>query len=115
MGWGRWLLLGDLGQQLDIEELREHIEQIKSTHESTTWDVHKIKEVANDLIELELRYGLLVRLLIAKALISAEEYAGLIAAARSKLGTGEKAELAATPDRPPDERLTISAAPARGS
>jgi hypothetical protein len=115
MGWGRWLLLGDLGQQLDIEELREHVEQIKSKHESTTWDVHKIKEVAHDLIELQLRHGLLVRLLIAKGLVSAEEYAGLISAARSKLGKGEEAELAAATDRPRDERLSIdAAAPAQG-
>lgn len=89
MGWARWLLLGDLGQQLDINELREHVERTRIERDLVNWDIRKIREVADELLELELRHALLVRLLITKGLISAEEYASLIAAARDK---PEKAE-----------------------
>ena len=30
MGWGRMLLLGNLGQQLDIEDQRREIQQLRS-------------------------------------------------------------------------------------
>jgi hypothetical protein len=86
MSWGRWLVLGDLGQQMDIQEVQDEVERMRSERDLVTWDLRKIREVADDLMELELRHGLLVRLLIAKGVISAEEYAGLIAAARTKKG-----------------------------
>jgi hypothetical protein len=51
---------------------------------ATNWDVSKIKELAQENMELKLRLGLLVRLLISKGVISAEEYAGLIAQSRPR-------------------------------
>jgi hypothetical protein len=92
MGWARWLLLGDLGQQLDINELQEHVERMRNERDLANWDIRHIREVADELLELQLRHGLLVRLLIAKGVISAEEYAGLIAAARGKENQGANAE-----------------------
>jgi len=83
MGWANWLLLGDLGQQLDIHEVRDQVERLQIERDLANWDIRKIREVADELLELELRHGLLVRLLIRKGLITAEEYAGLIAAARA--------------------------------
>jgi len=83
MGWANWLLLGDLGQQLDIHEVRDKVERLQIERDLANWDIRKIREVADELLELELRHGLLVRLLIRKGLITAEEYAGLIAAARA--------------------------------
>ena len=62
MGWARWLLLGDLGQQLDINEVRDHVERMRTERDLANWDLHKIREVADELLELELRHGLLVRL-----------------------------------------------------
>lgn len=84
MGWARFLLLGDLGQQLDIDEVHEHVERMRNERDLDNWDIRKIREVADELLELEVRHGLLVRLLITKGVISAEEYAGLIAATRSR-------------------------------
>jgi hypothetical protein len=84
MGWGRYLLLGDLGQQLDLNEVRDHVERMRDECDRVTWDLRQMKEMAEELAELELRHGLLVRLLIARGVISAEEYAGLITAARAK-------------------------------
>jgi hypothetical protein len=84
MGWANWLLLGDLGQQLDIHAVRDQVERMRNEQDLANWDIRKIREIADELLELELRHGLLVRLLIGKGLITAEEYAGLIAAARVK-------------------------------
>lgn len=81
MGWANWLLLGDLGQQFDIDEVRDQVERMRSERDLTHCD---IRDVADELMELELRHGLLIRLLIRKGLVTAEEYAGLIEAARIK-------------------------------
>jgi hypothetical protein len=92
MGWARWLLLGDLGQQLDIDDLQEHVERMRNERDLTNWDIRHIREVADELLEMQLRHGLLVRLLIAKGVISAEEYASLVATARVKSGKAENPE-----------------------
>ena len=84
MGWGRFLLLGDLGQQLDINEMQEHVERMRNERDLAKWDLPKIKEVADELLDLELQHSLLVRLLIKKSVITAEEFASSIAAARPK-------------------------------
>jgi len=47
-------------------------------------DVQKVKELAGENLELKLRLGLLVRLLISKGLITAQEYAELVAEARPR-------------------------------
>ncbi len=85
--FARWLLLGDVGQQMDINEVRDRMERMRSEQDMANWDTRDIREMAGELSELELRHGLLVRLLISKGLITAEEYAGLIAAANTPAGT----------------------------
>jgi hypothetical protein len=84
MGWGSWLVLGDLGQQLDIHDLQDQVERIRHSNDQAQWDRKKFLEMAEELLELELRHGLLVRLLIRKGIITAEEYASLIAEAHAK-------------------------------
>jgi hypothetical protein len=68
--------------EADIRQLRDDIKRLQEK-EWTAWDPRKFKELAEENLELKLRVGLLVRLLIAKGVFSAEEYANLIAAARS--------------------------------
>jgi hypothetical protein len=87
MSWARWLLLGDLGQQIDIHEVRDQVERLRSERDTVEWDLSKLREVADELLELELRHGLLVRLLIRKGVISAAEYAELIAQSPVKPGS----------------------------
>src|SRR3954465_2880298 len=89
MGWARWLLLGDLGQQMDIEDVRTEGERVRAERDLADWDVRKVREVADELLELQVRHGLLVRLLIRKGLITAEEDAGLIAAPRAEPAAGQ--------------------------
>ena len=83
--------IGPVGAQ-DFGGLLHQVERIRIERDLATWDIQKIREVADELLELELRHGLLVRLLIGKGLITAEEYAGLIAAARVKPPEGQEDE-----------------------
>jgi hypothetical protein len=95
LSWARWLLLGDIGQQMDLNEVREQLERLRAERDLAEWDLSKVREVADELDELELRHGMLVRLLVSKGLITAEEYASLISAARPEPAERRAAE----PDR----------------
>ena len=47
-----------------------------------------LRDLAAENLELKLRLGLLVRLLIGKGLITAQEYAGLFTEAQTKADVG---------------------------
>jgi hypothetical protein len=68
--------------EADIRELRADLQRLQEK-ELAAWDPRKFKELAEENLELKLRVGLLAQLLIAKGVFTAEEYAKLIAAARS--------------------------------
>ena len=72
----------DYLQDVEIRRLREQVERLRSEHDLVTWDARKVRELAEENLELRLRLGLLVRLLVAKGVFTAEEYAGLLAAVR---------------------------------
>jgi hypothetical protein len=78
------LFQGDLGQNLAISELRDQVERARAERDRMDWDVRKVREVAEEALELHLRLAVLLRLLIAKGVITAEEYASLLTAARPK-------------------------------
>lgn len=71
-------------QEKEIGEVREQVERARLERDLAGWDLRKVKELAEENVELKLRLGLLVRLLISKGVISAEEYAALIAGARPR-------------------------------
>ena len=77
MGWGRFLLLGDLGQQRDIgdreremTELRERIREQRGRDEGQDTMIQLLR-AENE--ELKLYVGAIVRLLRSKQVISDEE------------------------------------------
>jgi len=70
--------LWNVDQERQIEDLRGRLDRVRLEHDLGAPDVQKIKKLAEDNVELKLRLGLLVRLLISKGLITAEEYAGLL-------------------------------------
>jgi len=72
----------DFLQDIEIRRLHEQVERLRSEQDTVAWDARKVRELAEENLELRLRLGLLVRLLIAKGVFTAEEYAGLIAATR---------------------------------
>lgn len=66
-------LLWNLDQERQLKEVREQIEKTSSGR--------TVQQLEEEVAELKLKLGLLVRLLIQKEAISAEEYASLIAQA----------------------------------
>ncbi len=65
--------------QRDINDVRKELERHRLETDLRGWDLRKLVE---ENAELKLRLALLVRLLIAKGVFTAEEFAGLIAAGR---------------------------------
>jgi hypothetical protein len=80
--------IGDIlwlaSQEKEIGEVRQQVERMRLERDLANWDLPKLKDLAEENVELKLRLGLLVRLLITKGVISAEEYASLIAEARPR-------------------------------
>jgi len=77
MGWGRFFLLGDLGQQLDladqkneIDSLRAELQRSRASAGGGAADIARL-QAEND--ELRLYLAAVVRLLISKGVVSREE------------------------------------------
>jgi hypothetical protein len=75
--------LWNVSQERQLDELRGRVDQARLDHDLVGGD-RKIKQLAEENLELKLRLGLLVRLLISKGVINADEYATLIAQAHQK-------------------------------
>jgi hypothetical protein len=73
-----------LDQNRQVGELRGRLDQVRLEHDLAAGDLHKVKELVNENLELKLRLGLLVRLLISKGVFTAQEYAALINEARPR-------------------------------
>lgn len=91
MGWGRYFLLGDIGQQLDlsdqrkeIDEMRQELQQHRFTSRHDAGDLESLQR-END--ELRLYLTAIVRLLISKGVISREEMRKVINAVDAEDGT----------------------------
>jgi hypothetical protein len=97
-GWLQSLFLGDVGQQLQLHDLQNDVEQIRGDLGKSGWSEGQIRELAERVLDLHLRLGVLVRLLIAKGVIRAEEFAPLIADSRTK-PKGDSPEPGAAPNR----------------
>ena len=70
MGWGRYLLLGDLGQQLDLQDIRRAFDQQDQrdrTQEQT------IQTLWRENKDLKLAVTALLRLLAGKGVVTQAE------------------------------------------
>ena len=74
----------DLLQERDIRELREQFDHLRLERDLDKSDTRRLMELAEENLEVKLRLAVLVRLLIAKGVITAAEYAELIAQARAR-------------------------------
>ena len=79
--------LWNVNQERQIGELRGQLRQVRLEYDLAAWDLEKVKDLAEENLELKLRLGLLVRLLVKKGLITAQEFAALLAEARSTSST----------------------------
>ncbi len=77
MGWGRFLLLGDLGQQLDLSDQRAEIEQLRNElsqrRSASPESPDQIKMLQDENDELRLYLAALVRILVSKGIITPEQ------------------------------------------
>ncbi len=82
MGWGRMLLLGDWGQQMDLEDHRDSItklakqnSRLRQTGES---QAERVAHVERENDELKLYLASMIRLLVNKGVCSKEELARFV-------------------------------------
>jgi hypothetical protein len=77
----RLLFQGDLGQNIEIEEMQKRLDEVRNekTHAASTQE-KQLAALRDETHELKLRLGVLIKLLVAKHVLSAEEIASMIAA-----------------------------------
>lgn len=77
MGWGRMLLLGNVGQQLDIGDLENAVQGMHDEiwrHESQdAAQARDIEQLRQENHELKLYLATLLKLLVAKGVLQAAE------------------------------------------
>lgn len=82
MGWGRMLLLGNVGQQLDIGDVREELARITShlqaggQFDRQTADA--LQRLARENAELKLYLAALIRLLASKGVVTSAELTAIV-------------------------------------
>jgi hypothetical protein len=93
MGWGRTLLLGDIGNRLDIEDTEQDIASLKreiagSFHKDMSQD-RKIEALVSENAELKLYLASVVCLLTSKGTISADELQAMVDALDAEDGSSD--------------------------
>jgi len=78
-------LLWETGQNSRIAEVSERVEKLRQQQQLPDGDFRTVAELAAENMELKLRLGSLVRLLVNKQIITVEEYAAMIAESRAKV------------------------------
>jgi hypothetical protein len=77
MGWGRMLLLGNVGQQLDIGDLERYIGEMQqeflSNQQLDLKQARSIEELRCENQELKLYLATLMKLLVIKGVLRPEE------------------------------------------
>jgi hypothetical protein len=79
--------LWQVSQERQIGDLRGRLDQMRLEQDLAGAGQRPVQALAAENLELKLRFGLLVRLLIAKGVFTAQEYAALVAEARPKSET----------------------------
>ena len=77
MGWGRLLLMGNVGQQLDIGDLEGSINEMQSAVlENQNVDLSQARSIADlqrENREVKVYLATLIRLLVSKGVLKTEE------------------------------------------
>ena len=93
MGWGRTLLLGDIGNRLDIEDTERDLASLKreirgAFHKDMSQD-KKIDTLISENAELKLYLASLIRLLVTKDIVSPEELTAVVAKVDAEDGSAD--------------------------
>ena len=93
MGWGRTLLLGDIGNRMDIEDTERNIKTLRERlSRSGNRDISQDKKIANletENAELKLYIAAIVRLLTSKGTITSEELTKIVEAIDAEDGISD--------------------------
>lgn len=77
MGWGRMLLLGNVGQQLDIQDAEQALASLRTEVESATQAdatlSRRLELLTAENAELKLYLAAIIRLLVAKGTVTDAE------------------------------------------
>jgi hypothetical protein len=91
MGWGRYFLLGDLGQQLDLSDQRAEIDQLRQEIQRSraaspaSGDALTTLQAEND--ELRLYLAAVIRVLVSKGVVTQAEVRQIVDAVDAEDGT----------------------------
>jgi hypothetical protein len=82
MGWGRWALLGDVGQQLSIGDLQTNLDHTR-LHLTRQMirdrsRVRRVEALQAECDELKMYVAALIRLLVSKGMATQEEVASMV-------------------------------------
>ncbi len=94
MGWGTWLLLGDLGQQLDIQEQKDEIEALRQKLEAEAGTQKmalegRVAQLEKENNELRLYLASLIRYLGNKGVLDRSEFSVLVEAVDKEDGSAD--------------------------
>lgn len=91
MGWGRWLLLGDLGQQLDLSDQRQEMERLRAELQgrrlSSVSTGARMERLQAEIEELKLYVAALARLIVRKQVATLDDLKSIVAAIDSEDGS----------------------------
>ncbi len=77
MGWARTLLLGDVGNRLDIEDAEVEIERVKrelgQKQDTDRTQSQQIEQLLKENVQLKLGLAALAKALVGKGVLSAED------------------------------------------
>ena len=93
MGWGRTLLLGDIGNRLDIEDTERDIARLKrelaGVFRNDMSQDQKMEVLVRENAELKLCLAAVVRLLLAKGTIAKAELETMVGALDAEDGSSD--------------------------
>ncbi len=93
MGWGRYLLLGNLGQQLDLQDREREIDQLRD-HLDSQWSRDADQDARIDRLMVEVRdlklyLAGLVKLLVRKQVVRQEDIEEMVKMIDDRAGKGK--------------------------
>jgi hypothetical protein len=80
MGWMRTLFMGDMAQNLEIQDLQQRLDRMRNEPPAAGAQAKQIATLREETHGLKVRLAVLIKLLVAKNVLTAQEIASMIAA-----------------------------------
>ena len=93
MGWGRFLLLGDLGQQFDLTDQKSDLdrmrEELNRAREVAAYSMNETRSLSAENDQLKLYLAAIIRLLVAKGVATSQEMSEIVEMVDAEDGTAD--------------------------